>query len=107
MSSSLASNSSRIKSLPANHSVTCYFSLYLFYLSANHSVTRFMSYLRSIRCFSPDNTPGVSTSVTPLRMRDCISTHRKRDRKLFPNCCSPMNGLPEILKSHCPCILAT
>mmetsp|Transcript_3533 Transcript_3533/g.12037 ORF Transcript_3533/g.12037 Transcript_3533/m.12037 type:complete len:206 (+) Transcript_3533:341-958(+) len=84
-------------------------------LDANHSQTFTNEYPRSIRCFSPDSTPGVSTMDTSSKIFASHCDASNLDRKLEPNAVSPVYGLslctasvcPGVVRFSCPCMTTT
>mmetsp|Transcript_12780 Transcript_12780/g.44396 ORF Transcript_12780/g.44396 Transcript_12780/m.44396 type:complete len:267 (+) Transcript_12780:704-1504(+) len=71
-------------------------------LCANHSHTLVKSYVRSMRCFSPDSTPGVSTKVTWFKSFASHCEPSSFARKLLPNTDSCVKGLSGCTTSVLP-----
>ena len=70
--------------------------------AANHSQTCSKLYPRLMRCFSPESTPGVSTSVISSKSFASHCEASNLDRNEDPNAVRPVNGLSVCTASVCP-----
>ena len=65
--------------------------------AANQPHTSMKLYVRSILCFSPDRTPGVSTRVTSSSSLLAQLAASNLARKPFPYCASPYSTTRELV----------